>query len=268
MALSEHVFLYCERGTNGALLAEPFNAGSNAAFLLTALAGLLLLLRRPAGERSVDQFLLVALVFLIGLGSLTFHLFANRATELADVVPIGVFMLVYLGFALNRFLGVPPGWTVLLLIGFTAIVSVTPQLKCWGGGIGFFGADVPGASACLNGSVFYLPALLVMFVIGGLLRERGHKAAPYILWAALIFAVSVSLRSLDLTLCDTVAIDGRKMGTHFAWHVLNALALFLLLRASLDVVYAASERPVTRRAREEASEADAEAVNMPRSFLT
>ena len=116
--------------------------------------------------------------------------------------------------------------------------------------------------------VFYLPALLVMFVIGGLLRERGHKAAPYILWAALIFAVSVSLRSLDLTLCDTVAIDGRKMGTHFAWHVLNALALFLLLRASLDVVYAASDRPVTRRAREEASEADAEAVKMPRSFLT
>lgn len=167
----------------------------------------------------------MALVFLIGLGSLTFHLFANRATELADVVPIGVFMLVYLGFALNRFLGVPPGWTVLLLIGFTAIVSVTPQLKCWGGGIGFFGADVPGASACLNGSVFYLPALLVMFVIGGLLRERGHKAAPYILWAALIFA-------------------------------------------SLDVAYAASDRPVTRRAREEASEADAEAVKMPRSFQT
>ncbi len=29
-------------------------------------------------------------------------------------------------------------------------------------------------------------------------------------------------------------IEGRKVGTHFAWHVLNALALFLLLRASLE----------------------------------
>ncbi len=242
MTLTEHVFLYCERGTNGALLVEPINAGSNAAFLLASLAGLLLLLRRPAVERSADQFLLVALVFLIGLGSLAFHLFANRAMELADVVPIGVFMLVYLGFALNRFLGVPPGWTVLLLIGFAAIVSVTSQLKCWGGGIGFFGADVSGATACLNGSVFYLPALLAMFVIGGLLRERGHKAARYILWAALIFAVSVGLRSLDLTLCDTVVIDGRKVGTHFAWHVLNALALFLLLGASLGANHEAGSR--------------------------
>jgi hypothetical protein len=40
MTLSEHVFLYCERGTSQALLAEPVIAASNAAFLLTALAGL------------------------------------------------------------------------------------------------------------------------------------------------------------------------------------------------------------------------------------
>jgi len=46
-------------------------------------------------------------------------------------------MLVYLGFALNRFLGVPPGWAVLTLIGFAAIVFLTMQLKCWSGGIGF-----------------------------------------------------------------------------------------------------------------------------------
>ncbi len=40
-------------------------------------------------------------------------------------------------FALNRFLGVPPGWAVLTLIGFAAIVFLTMQLKCWSGGIGF-----------------------------------------------------------------------------------------------------------------------------------
>ena len=64
----------------------------------------------------------------------------------------------------------------------------------------------------------------------------------HILWAELIFAVSVSLRSLDLTLCDTVAIDGRKVGTHFAWHVLNALALFLVLGASLGASREAGSR--------------------------
>ena len=33
----------------------------------------------------------------------------------------------------------------LTLIGFAAIVFLTMQLKCWGGGIGFPGAKVTGA---------------------------------------------------------------------------------------------------------------------------
>ena len=64
--------------------------------------------------------------------------------------------------------------------------------------------------------------------------SAGHRAAPWLLWAAAIFAVSITLRSLDLALCDKVLIEGRKVGTHFAWHMLNALTLFLLLRASLE----------------------------------
>jgi hypothetical protein len=269
MTLSDYVFLYCERGMNGALLGEPFNAASNGSFLLAALAGLLLLLRRPAGAQSADQFLLVILVFLIGLGSLAFHLFATEGTKLADVVPIDVFMLVYLGFALNRFLRVPPGWTVLLLIGFTGIVVMTMQLKCWDGAIGFPSTDVPGASACLNGSAVYLPALLAMLIVGTMLRERGHGAAPYILWAALIFTVSVAFRSLDFALCDALTIEGRKVGTHFVWHLLNGLALFLLLRASLEAGPAEAGRRLSQPPRDTAkadpAEADAEAVT-PRRF--
>jgi hypothetical protein len=234
MTFGEHVFLYCERGTNAALLAEPINAVSNFAFLLAGLVGLQLVLWRPPEERSADQFLLPVLVLFIGLGSLAFHLYADQGTALADVVPIAVFMLVYLGFALNRFLAVPPGWTVLLVIGFAAIVGLTMQVRCGDGIVGFAGPELEGAKPCLNGSLFYLPALAAMIVIGLMLSEREHKAAPWILWAAVIFAVSVTLRSLDLALCDKVLIEGRKVGTHFAWHVLNALALFLLLRASLE----------------------------------
>lgn len=240
MTFGEHVFLYCERGTNPELLAEPINAASNAAFLLAGLAGLLLVLWRPREERSADHFLLAVLVLFIGFGSLAFHLYADRGTALADVVPIAAFMLVYLGFALNRFLGVPPGITVLLVIGFTGIMALASQVQCSAGAIGFF-AGLPDGKPCLNGSVFYLPALAAMIVIGLVLHERRHKAAPWLLWAAAIFALSVTLRSLDMALCDQVVIDGRKVGTHFAWHVLNALALFLLLRASLAVGPAADE---------------------------
>ena len=82
MKFGEHVFLYCERGTNEALLAEPINAASNGAFLLAALAGLRLVMWRPREERSPDQFLLPVLVLFIGLGSLAFHLYADRGRRL------------------------------------------------------------------------------------------------------------------------------------------------------------------------------------------
>jgi hypothetical protein len=234
MTFGEHVFLYCERGTNAALMAEPINAISNAGFFLAALIAWQLLLWRPREERSADHYLLIGLAFLIGFGSLAFHLYADEGTALADVVPISVFMLVYLGFALNRFLGVPPGWTVMLAIGFAVLVGAAGHIQCWEGGIGFAGPDVAGAKPCLNGSVAYLPALGALVVVGMMLAERHRRAAPYVLWATVIFAVSITLRSLDMAFCDAVVIDGRKVGTHFIWHLLNALVLFLLLRASFE----------------------------------
>lgn len=234
MSLGEHVFLYCERGTSTALLAEPLNAATNGAFLLAALVALQLLLWRPREDRSADHYLLIGLVFLIGLGSLAFHLFATTETALADVIPISLFMLVYLGFVLNRFLRVPPAWTVLLVIGFAGLIALTGQVKCGEGLIALPGATVPGGKPCLNGSLFYMPALGALIVLGLLLKERGHRAAPYLLWAAAVFAVSVTFRSLDMALCNDTVFDGRKIGTHFLWHLLNALTLFLLLRASLE----------------------------------
>jgi hypothetical protein len=258
MTFGEHVFRYCERGTSDALLAEPINAASNGAFLLAALAGLMLLLLRPREERSADHFLLVGLVLLIGLGSLAFHLFATQGTELLDVVPIGVFMLVYLGFALNRFLGVPAGFMVLLVTGFTSLMALTMQVQCWEGAIGIPGPELQGVKPCLNGSLFYLPALVALIVVGLLAEERGHRAAPYLLWAAAIFAVSVTLRSLDMALCDRFVLAGQKVGTHFAWHVLNALALFLLLRASLEGAPATISQAQLAPPSEKAREAKAE----------
>ncbi|HET7446691.1 MAG TPA: ceramidase domain-containing protein, partial [Methyloceanibacter sp.] len=245
MTFGEHVFLYCERGTSAALSAEPINAVSNVAFILAALMGLQLLEWRPREQQTSDHFLLIGLVALIGIGSFAFHLFATQETELLDVIPIAVFTLVYLGFALNRFLGVPPGWMVLLVIGFTILMAATSQVRCWDGGVGLPGPEVQEANPCINGSVFYLPALGALIVVGLLLEERRHRAAPYVLWAAAIFAISLTLRSLDLALCGKFLIEGQKVGTHAAWHVLNALALFLLLRASLEAGAATGTAAVT-----------------------
>ncbi|MFD0986941.1 ceramidase domain-containing protein [Methyloligella solikamskensis] len=248
MALSDHVYNYCERGQDPGLWAEPLNAVTNGGFLLAAIVALGLLLRRPAASRSADHYLLIALVFIIGLGSLAFHLFATKATGLADTIPIGLFMLIYLAFALNRLLQVPPGWTTLLVIAFAGVGAAAMQLRCFDGGIGFPG-EGSDAGPCLNGSVGYLPALCAMLIVGGLVWARGMAAGKLILWAALVFTVSVTFRSLDMALCGSLVYDGHEIGTHFVWHLLNAVTLFLLLLASFRAgeSSAAPRAPISAR---------------------
>ena len=261
MTLGERVFLYCERGTSEALWAEPINAISNAGFFLAALIFWQLVLWRPPEQRSPDHYLFVALVFAICFGSTAFHVYADRGTELADIIPIGVFMLVYLGFALNRFLNVPPGWTVLLVVAFAGLIAGSMQIHCWDGGIGLAG-DATDAKVCLNGSIGYLPALGALIVISMLVTECRHKATPYLLAATVVFAVSILLRSLDMAYCSQVEIEGRDVGTHFIWHLLNAVVLFLLMRASLETgtkslpASAATKEPIDDKPEEETAESE------------
>ena len=92
---------YCERLDAG-FWAEPLNAVSNAAFII---AGLLLLAQWRKSPRPLSVLLLIFNVLVIGIGSFLFHTFANRWSELADVLPITIFIHIYFFLALNRFLG-------------------------------------------------------------------------------------------------------------------------------------------------------------------
>jgi hypothetical protein len=47
-------------------------------------------------------------------------------------------------------------------------------------------------------------------------------------FAALLFAISLTLRSVDMALCPAFPL-----GTHFAWHILNAAVLYILLRTAI-----------------------------------
>lgn len=60
------------------------------------------------------------------------------------------------------------------------------------------------------------------YFAGDVRTQRGFKTAinPALVAAADSFAVSMSLRQLDLPLRSD-----RRWGTHFAWHVLNAVTL-------------------------------------------
>ena len=102
------------------------------------------------------------------------------------------------------------------------------------GASAFPGAEIKDVKPCLNGSLFYLPALAALIVVGLLLEERRHRAAPYLLWAAAIFAVSITLRSLDHGALREDRDRGPQSRHAFRLAYPERAALFLLLRASLE----------------------------------
>ena len=206
MDWSAPVSLYCER-TGPAFWAEPVNALSNAAFLLAAAAAFVRW--RPAAGRDWPVLALIVVVAAVGLGSFTFHTVATRGAALADVIPIAMFIYGYLVLALHRFLHLSAPAVLAIVIGFVVgaqILTVT-------------------FPATLNGSIGYMPALLAM--IGVALAARGAARRSLAL-AAAVFTASLALRTIDRAVCAEFPL-----GTHFLWHLLNAVVLYVLLRAAI-----------------------------------
>src|SRR5690606_30823246 len=127
---TEHIFRYCERGQDPAFWAAPLNAISNGAFLVAAVAAGAALARPPDTRARLAEWALVALVFVIGVGSFLFHTFATRLAAITDTAPIGIFMLAYLCFALRRFLNLH--WIAVLagLAVFVWSLQVAGDISC------------------------------------------------------------------------------------------------------------------------------------------
>lgn len=206
---------YCER-TDPSFWAEPLNALSNGAFLLAALGGLVLL--RRAGGADGAAALLIALVFAIAAGSFLFHTMPQRWTLLADVVPIQLFAFFYFGLALRRFFRLSAAAAILGTLAFLAASSALAAV---------LGLRLPPA---LRGSAGYAGFVFALFGVAAALALRGQAGAiaRQIGLAGLVFALSLALRSLDGALCLRVPL-----GLHWAWHLLNATVLYLLLRGAI-----------------------------------
>jgi Ceramidase len=211
MDWSAPIDLYCER-TDASFWAEPANALSNAAFLIAAAAAFWLWRRQRGSDRSRDwpALALIIVVVAVGIGSFAFHTLATRGAVLADVIPIAVFIYGYLLLALRRFLGLAAGVAVAIVVAYAvgaqALSWLTPPLA-------------------LNGSVGYLPALVALIVVA---RAACGPARRGLELAAMTFTISLALRTIDLAACAAFPL-----GTHFAWHLLNAVVLFVLLRTAI-----------------------------------
>jgi len=206
MALTDQVDNYCER-VGPDFWSEPLNAVTNAAFLVAAFAAFALWRRKTPEDLPV--FALIAIVFATGVGSFLFHTFATRWAALSDVIPIALFIHLYLFFALKRFLGL--AWW-LALASVIVFFAATPF-------VGQAVAPLVGSSAA------YVPALVAIFVVGGLYYRKNSGLGALLLLTGVLFALSLTFRTLDEPLCSQLAF-----GTHFLWHMLNSIVLFLLLR--------------------------------------
>lgn len=192
---------YCER-TGPEYWSEPINAVTNLAFLIAALV----LWPRLRGPEMAMGRALAAVLFVIGIGSWLFHTHANRLTGLMDVLPILAFILLYVFAATRDYFGARPWIAALVTAGFIPYAAATVPIF----------AMIPG----LGSSASYAPVPLLILVYATLLRRRLPETARGLAIGAGILIVSLTFRTLDQPLCGALPF-----GTHFLWHVLNALML-------------------------------------------
>jgi hypothetical protein len=205
---------YCERAGDAGLWAEPVNALTNIAFLIAAFY-IVRALRGVPLRGHIDVWLLALTLGAIGIGSGLWHTHATHTTMLADVIPIAIFMHLFLASALRRLLCL--SWAGVAL-GLGAFIGAG------------YASELHLPRDFLNGSVMYLPAIAALALVTLALRVRRHVAARGFAGALGLFLLSIAFRTLDLEMCAQFPL-----GTHFLWHCLNAWVLYRLLRSLVPV---------------------------------
>ncbi|MEO1237950.1 MAG: hypothetical protein AAFX76_14290 [Planctomycetota bacterium] len=200
--------IYCERHGPG-FWAEPLNAWSNLAFWIAAAVTVPAL--RRAGQRlgsldpggGAELAVLTLLLLGIGAGSFAFHTFAVGWAGTVDVGFIVLWIVWFLWVYGRRVLHAP--WWI-VIPGVAAV----------------FAASIALTAATSRFILAYLPILALLAGLGVAAR-RADRPRPHLLLAAAgVFAVSMAAAALDGPLCEHLPT-----GTHFVWHLLNAVTLTL-----------------------------------------
>lgn len=206
--LDSDFLVYCERLGPG-LLAEPVNLISNAGFLVAGAWALGRCRRLGLELRHWDIWVLSLLMLAVGIGSASWHSFHTAWAETLDKLPILVFIHVYLYSFLHRQAGMNPAVAVIVTALF------------FGASKGYNALVDPGL---LNGSVFYAPALVALAALVAWSYAAAAPARRVMAAALLVLITSLVFRTVDGEACASTPV-----GTHFVWHLLNALLLGMLV---------------------------------------
>lgn len=217
--LWEQVDGYCER-VDFTFWAEPANALTNLAFLLAAWV----MWRRSHGPGAPLARALSAVMVVIGLASGLFHTLATNWAGAADSLSILVFILLYI-YATNR--GIweqrpwPAFWAMWLFVPFVAVT-----------------APVLAMVLPLGSSAAYASVPLLIVIEAALMWRFAPATARGFLLGATILSVSIALRILDEPLCAAIPT-----GTHFLWHILNAIMLGWMIEVYRRHMLASARAP-------------------------
>lgn len=222
-SLLRQIDIYCER-IDPSYWAEPINALTNGAFLVAAF----IMYRRfhrhgsfgASGQAAPLATTLCVVLAAIGIGSYLFHTHAQVWSALADVVPIAIFILLYL-YVVNRYYLGLARW-----VSLTFTVAFMPYT--------YLATPLFEAMPFFQVSSFYWPVALLLFIYGAVLL-RSHAAVARgavgkgavgkgLLLAGGLFCLSLVFRSIDQTVCIALPL-----GTHFLWHILNGILLGWLI---------------------------------------
>lgn len=207
--------------------AEPANLVSNVGFLVAGIWALARCRRLGIGFRGWDLWGAALLIVVIGIGSASWHSFHTSWAKVLDVVPILLFIHLYLYSFLRRQVRLTIAVSVIVVALFFAVSKL-------------FAATT--SPHLLHGSIFYLPALLALATLA--LWSFAASVATWRLTAlaTLVFTASLFFRTIDGEVCTWLPT-----GTHFIWHLLNALALSILFHVLSTAWDSDAENPSPSR---------------------
>ena len=211
-ALCQSVDIYCER-TSAAFFAEPLNAVSNLAFIIAGWVAWQEFWRSQSPHDDALLAAIIAIIPIVGIGSFAFHTLATGWAQWADVIPILIFMLLYLWLAMRRYVGWSRVLSSLALLVFAlatlALETRVPAQFLWGGAM-------------------YLPTVAVCLAIALAPIDVDRRVRRTIAIAVSLFVFGFTLRSLDAPMCTALPI-----GMHYFWHISNATVLYLFVHAAI-----------------------------------
>ena len=205
--LSLPVTDYCER-IDDSFWAEPLNAITNIAFILVAVFLIRRLKHHQISPTAIlDIWLLIILIVVIGIGSFFWHTLATTWAKWLDITPILLYMSIYLLSFLHRIVQLPILSSVVWLFSFYAV------------NIGLY-LFVPGDM--MNGSIFYLPSLLILLF----LTKYDHRLRI----PATLFIIGITFRSVDQLICPWFST-----GSHLLWHLSVSLVVLYTTMFLIDL---------------------------------